>query len=57
VQLPVEPPSLLRDDEEATVCLKSTRAGQLATLTTIYREMDMRFWLEQAEAELTDLEG
>ncbi len=24
---------------------------QLATATTLYREMDMRFWLEQAEAE------
>jgi hypothetical protein len=24
----------------------------LATATTMYREMDMRFWLEQAEAEL-----
>jgi hypothetical protein len=23
----------------------------LATATTMYREMDMRFWLEQAEAE------
>jgi len=27
----------------------------LATATTMYREMDMRFWLEQAEAELTEL--
>jgi hypothetical protein len=27
-------------------------AGQhLATATTMYREMDMQFWLEQAEAE------
>jgi hypothetical protein len=24
----------------------------LATATTMYRDMDMRFWLEQAEAEL-----
>jgi hypothetical protein len=24
----------------------------LITATTMYREMDMRFWLEQAEAEL-----
>jgi tetratricopeptide (TPR) repeat protein len=24
----------------------------LATATTMYREMDMRFWLEQAEAEM-----
>jgi hypothetical protein len=27
----------------------------LATATTMYREMDMRFWLEQAEAELRSL--
>ena len=27
----------------------------LATATTMYREMDMRFWLEQAEAESTEL--
>ena len=43
----------------------SRRAGkreqareQLSTATTMYREMDMRFWLEQAEAEMnaeTDL--
>ena len=26
----------------------------LATATTMYREMDMRFWLEQAEAELRE---
>jgi hypothetical protein len=26
----------------------------LVTATTMYREMDMRFWLEQAEAELKD---
>ena len=24
----------------------------LSTATTLYREMDMRFWLEQAKAEL-----
>jgi hypothetical protein len=24
----------------------------LTTATTMYREMDMRFWLEQAEAEM-----
>ena len=24
----------------------------LSTATTMYREMDMRFWLEQAEAEM-----
>ena len=28
----------------------------LATATTMYREMDMRFWLEKAEAEMTGLE-
>jgi hypothetical protein len=27
----------------------------LTTATTMYREMDMRFWLEQAEAELRAL--
>ena len=27
----------------------------LATATTMYREMDMRFWLGRAEAELTEL--
>ena len=28
----------------------------LTTATTLYREMDMRFWLEQAEAELAQME-
>ena len=27
----------------------------LTTATTMYREMDMRFWLEQAEAETKEL--
>jgi hypothetical protein len=27
----------------------------LTTATTMYREMDMRFWLEQAEAEMRGL--
>jgi len=27
----------------------------LTTAATMYREMDMRFWLEQAEAELGEL--
>jgi hypothetical protein len=27
----------------------------LSTATTMYREMDMRFWLKQAEAELGEL--
>jgi len=42
----------------------SRRAGKreqvqehLATATTMYREMDMRFWLERAEAELTQASG
>ena len=26
----------------------------LTTATTMYREMDMRFWLEQAEAEIDE---
>ncbi len=29
--------------------------GHLATATTMYREMDMRFCLEQAEAEMNTL--
>ena len=29
----------------------------LTTATTMYREMDMRFWLEKAEAEMKGLEG
>lgn len=29
--------------------------GSLATATTMFREMDMRLWLEQAEAELKEL--
>ena len=28
----------------------------LTTATTMYREMDMRFWLEQAEGEMRELE-
>ena len=38
------------------------RAGQLqeaqehlTTATTMYHEMDMRFWLDQAEAEMREL--
>jgi hypothetical protein len=27
----------------------------LTTATTLYREMDMRFWLEPAEAEMREL--
>jgi hypothetical protein len=27
----------------------------LATATTLYREMDMRFWLEKAEPEMREL--
>jgi tetratricopeptide (TPR) repeat protein len=34
---------------------QSEQAQQhLSTATTMYREMDMRFWLEQAEAEMTE---
>ncbi|MBI4589929.1 MAG: AAA family ATPase [Candidatus Rokubacteria bacterium] len=38
-------------------CLgKREQAGErLTTATTMYREMDMRFWLEQAEAEMKEL--
>ena len=28
----------------------------LTTATTMYREMDMRFWLEKAEAEVKELQ-
>jgi hypothetical protein len=28
---------------------------RLTTVTRLYREMDMRFWLEQAEAEMGEL--
>jgi hypothetical protein len=28
-----------------------TTRSHLTTATTMYREMDMRFWLEQAQAE------
>jgi len=34
-----------------TDCSKSARE-HLTTATTMYREMDMRFWLEPAEAEM-----
>ena len=30
---------------------------QLTTATTMYREMDMRFWLERAQAEMRELAG
>ena len=29
--------------------------NELVTATTMFREMEMRFWLEQAEAELSGL--
>jgi hypothetical protein len=29
--------------------------SHLTTATTMYREMDMRFWLEQAESEVREL--
>ena len=32
--------------------LSESDIQHLATAATLYREMDMRFWLEQAEAEL-----
>jgi hypothetical protein len=31
--------------------------GHLTTATTMYREMDMRFWREKAEAETKALAG
>ena len=38
----------------ATSYLEQAR-GHLTTATAMYREMDMRFWLEQAEAESKEL--
>ena len=35
--------------EGASLC---EDCGHLTTATRMYREMDMRFWLEQAETEL-----
>ena len=34
----------------------SRPSEHLTTATTMYREMDMRFWLEQAEAETRELD-
>jgi class 3 adenylate cyclase/DNA-binding winged helix-turn-helix (wHTH) protein/tetratricopeptide (TPR) repeat protein len=36
---------------------KREQAQEHLIATTMYREMDMRFWLEQAEVELKELEG
>jgi hypothetical protein len=32
--------------------MREKAQGHLTTATALYREMDMRFWLEQAEAEI-----
>jgi hypothetical protein len=32
-----------------------TTCKHLATATTMFREMDMRFWLEQAEMEVKEV--
>jgi hypothetical protein len=37
-------------------CLDDAR-GELETAATLYRELDMPFWLTRAEAELTRLGG
>ncbi len=38
---------------QAKFCLEcATPLVAVTTATTMYREMDMRFWLEKAEAEL-----
>ena len=36
----------------ATLAMQAATQEQLTTATTMYREMDMGFWLEQAEAEI-----
>jgi hypothetical protein len=40
---------------ESYVVLDKLAQEHLGTATTMYREMDMRFWLEQAEAEVAAL--
>jgi Tfp pilus assembly protein PilF len=43
------------------LCTRTGKRDQaqehLATATTMYREMDMRFWLEQAEAAMSESAG
>ena len=45
----------------SNLCSRTRRRQEarihLTTATTLYREMDMRFWLEQAEAKLKAYEG
>ena len=48
--MPLRTPSSVRLDRLAGVGVKGQE--HLTTATTMYREMDMRFWLEQAEAEM-----
>jgi hypothetical protein len=47
------PQPLSRSGERVATTSQREEAKQhLATATTLYREMDMRFWLEQAETVL-----
>ena len=48
-------PAVLSASDEAGDRLLEIGTGKhSATAATIYREMDMRFWLEQAEAEVRE---
>jgi len=40
---------------QRTAARRDQAQEHLTTATTMYREMDMRFWLEQAEAEVKEL--
>jgi hypothetical protein len=52
-----EPPEALQEPVESSTGVPSSLRWreQHSTTTTMYREMDMRFWLEQAEAEMREL--
>jgi hypothetical protein len=39
----------------ATTSQREEAQGQLTIATTMYREMGMQFWLEQAEVEMSEL--
>jgi len=49
-------PTAISASANSTGARASARAQEhLANATTMYRAMDMRFWLEKAEKELTGL--
>jgi hypothetical protein len=41
--------------EPAGLCAAAARQSDKTTATTMYREMEMQFWLEQAEVEMGGL--